>query len=462
MHLFTTLFFSLFSIFLVKYLINLKISVDKILIAIISFFLIVISFTSPFKSLSFLIFSMLLSPEIEVANIPGRSVVVRYDDIFLILIFITWLVRSAVFKGGEFIIKTPLNLPLLIYTSGYILSTFLGVMRGDINWKKSFFYLLKYTEYSMLYFMTVNIFYEERDIKKITKYGLIVLVCVIVYSFYYYFNATGSDVRATAPFEAPLGKSQDSEPASLGGYYIIWSFMLLGFISEINDIKKIFIILILLGAMYLSLLLTFSRASYIGMIAGLISFLFVVRKKRFLFIWLFTFLGIFSIVMPGISDKVKNRVKHTYEGSYAVNRVETPFGDIYLEDSAYARYKNLKHVITNVFPDYPIFGKGITGVGLGDSQYVLLIGESGIVGFLSFFWLIFSVIFIAKKVYIYSSDPFEKALGIGIFCATIGLLVQGFGVNSFIIVRIMEPYWFSVAILSVIYLKNLEEGYKKT
>ncbi|MGC8866666.1 MAG: hypothetical protein ACP5PA_00440 [Elusimicrobiales bacterium] len=401
---------------------------------------------------------MLLSPEIELAEIPGRSVVVRYDDIFLVLIFISWLVRSSISKERSFILKTPLNLPILVYTSIYILSTFLGVIRGDVQWKKAFFYVLKYSEYFMLYFMTVNVLYEEKDIKRIARYGVVVLITVVIYSFYYYHNASGIDIRTTAPFEASVGKPSESEPASLGGYYMIWSFILLGFIAEINSIKKILFTLIILAGMYLSLLLSFSRASYLAAVAGWVVFLIFVDKKRIFFMWLSIFLVVFSMTMPGISEKVKDRIRYTYEGDYATNRVETPFGDIYLEDSAYARYRNLKNVITNVLPSYPLLGKGVTGIGLGDSQYVLLLGEGGILGFLSFFWLIFSVLFVARKVYIISSDPFERAIGIGIFCATIALLVQGWGVNSFIIVRIMEPYWFSVAVLNVAYLKNLEKA----
>ncbi len=177
----------------------------------------------------------------------------------------------------------------------------------------------------------------------------------------------------------------------------------------------------------------------------------------------YLFVLAFSLHLPDIGEKVKTRIKSTYEGGEARNLVVTPFGVVKLEDSAYARYKSLENVILNVLPEYPFLGKGITGIGLGDNQYSLLLGESGIFGFLLFLWLIYSVLKISLSVYNKSENLYERALGLGVFCATIGFLIQGLGVNTFIIVRIMEPYWFCVALITVSYIRIVGiKKYEKT
>ncbi|MCX7641967.1 MAG: hypothetical protein N2Z20_04965 [Elusimicrobiales bacterium] len=454
MHIIITLIFCVVAIFLVKYILNIGTDLHSITLAFISMLLVFISFNYPIKSIIFLIYSMLLSPEISLAEIPGRNVVIRYDDIFLIIIFVSWLVRSSLFKSRAFIIKTPIIIPLVVYTSSYFISTFLGVLRGDIFLKKAFFYVLKYSEYFILYILSVNILYNENNLRKFINHAFIVLFIVIIYSFYYYFNSQGDFIRTTAPFEAPLDKPEESEPASLGGYYLIWSFFIISLLSEIKNLKTRIVFFVIIIALYISFLLTFSRASYYGMLVGFLFFLFFVQKRKLFFIWLTIFSIMFSLFLPGIGKKVRDRIKYTYEGEEAVNPVLTPFGVIMLEDSAYARYKSIENVILNVVPYYPIFGKGVTGIGLGDNQYALLLGESGIVGFLSFFWLIFSVVGLSIKVYHTSKDYYERALGLGVFCSTFALLAQGVGVNTFIIVRIMEPYWFFVALVTVIYLRN--------
>ncbi len=46
--------------------------------------------------------------------------------------------------------------------------------------------------------------------------------------------------------------------------------------------------------------------------------------------------------------------------------------------------------------------------------------------------------------------PYFKGLTIGFFAGFIGLLFHAIGANTFIIVRIMEPFWFFAGIIAVL------------
>lgn len=416
------------------------------------------AFFSSKASLLFLVFSMLLSPELSLGGVGGREIVVRYDDIFLIMVFFSWLARSAVFKKEGAFAKSPITKPLLFYTLVYILSTSFGVLRADIEYKKAFFYVLKYVEYYMLYFMTINILKDEKDFSRYLKYAWLVLLIVIAYSYYYYFNATGENIRASAPFEAPLNSPKESEPASLGGYYIVAFSMLLAFASEVSG-KALLFSGFTAVFMYQSLLYTFSRASYLGFLFSFIFFLIFSAKRRIFFI-LAAVLGIiFTLTLPGVSDRVENRIKSTYSGTEAIHAINTPFGEIKLEESAWLRYYSIKNVLESVLPRYPVMGRGVTGIGLGDNQYALVIGETGLVGLGAFIWLMISLFNVFYSVYRRGADTVSRTLGLGLLCALAGLLVQGLGVNTFIIVRIMEPFWFLTALASLAYIRI--EGDKK-
>jgi hypothetical protein len=52
-----------------------------------------------------------------------------------------------------------------------------------------------------------------------------------------------------------------------------------------------------------------------------------------------------------------------------------------------------------------------------------------------------------------SDDVYERSISLGVIVAIFAFLVQGLGVNTFIIVRIMEPFWFCVALVSLSYMK---------
>lgn len=415
-----------------------------------------VAFFRPKLSLVLLVFSMLLSPEIGLGGVGGgRSVVVRYDDILLVIIFLSWFARTALFKDRAFITSTPVQTPVLLYTALCVLSTALGVISGHIDAKTSFFYVMKYVEYFLLYFMTVNIVESEEEVRKYLKYGLAVAVLVTIYAYYYYASYGGADVRVTAPFEVPLGGDvTESEPASLGGYYIIIFGIFMALLTEASGYA--FLLAVgMLAFMFPAFLLTFSRASYIGFTA-MIPALFLLARSRRMFLLGFLSASLIALALvPAISSRVMERITMTYQGVYATQTVATTAsgGEIKLEESAAARVRSIRRVLFDHLPKRPVFGWGVTGVGLSDTQYALVLGETGILGAILFIWMLTRLFRTANMVFKSYDAPLIRALALGFMLSLVGLLFQAFGVNTFIIVRIMEPFWFIAALLSVLYLK---------
>ncbi|OGS08370.1 MAG: hypothetical protein A2270_02790 [Elusimicrobia bacterium RIFOXYA12_FULL_51_18] len=417
-----------------------------------------LAFFSPKLSLILLVFSMLLSPEMGGGIVDSsRSVVVRYDDILLVIIFLSWFARTSIFKDKPFITSTPVQTPILLYTALCFISTAFGVIRGDIDAKASFFYVMKYVEYFLLYFMTVNVVETEAEIKNYMRYGLIVAVIVAGYAYYYYYGS-GPDARATAPFEAPLGDPRDSEPASLGGYFLIVFGIFFAMLSE----SKGYSFLLALGMlifMFPAFLLTFSRSSYIGFTAMFPAIFFLSRRRRLFMSGFFSAGIVFIAIMPNLSHKVVERITMTYSGAYATQIFQAgTVGNIKLEDSAASRVYSIKRVLFEKLPKHPVFGWGVTGVGLGDTQYALVLGELGLLGAALFAWMMYRLFYTAKTVFRNSKEPVLRVLALGFMVALVGLLFQALGVNSFIVVRIMEPFWFMAALLSVAYLKIKKAG----
>lgn len=409
------------------------------------------AFFSPKLSLALLVVSMLFSPEIGLGALTShRSVVVRYDDILLVVIFFSWLARSAIRKDTVFVTDTPVQKPIILYTSLCVLSTMLGVLRGDIRFEVSIFYLLKYVEYFLLYFMTVNVLESKEDIARYLRYAFFVLLAVTVYAYFYYFSA-GPGARASAPFEAPLGKPQESEPASLGGYYLLAMGVLLALFAEGGG-RQFAYALGTLAFIFPAFLLTFSRASYIGFAFMALALIVKTNKRRLVLLAMVMAGSAALLASKGLSEKVRERVEMTYSGQYATHEVRFLGIEFRLEESAYIRYASLNEAFTRWLPKHPVLGRGVTGVGLGDTQYTLLIGELGLVGFFAFFWMLYSIYSAARDVYSEYDEPWIKAVALGLMISLIGLLGQAVGVNTFIIVRIMEPFWFLTAVIMKLYV----------
>src|SRR5512135_3412877 len=92
----------------------------KVFVALTVF---VLAFLKTDFAIIILIFSMLLSPEIAIGRVSDRAVTLRFDDIFLFVIFLGWLAKLAIFKELGLLKKTPLNGPIFVYILVCLLST---------------------------------------------------------------------------------------------------------------------------------------------------------------------------------------------------------------------------------------------------------------------------------------------------------------------------------------------------
>ena len=63
----------------------------------------------------------------------------------------------------------------------------------------------------------------------------------------------------------------------------------------------------------------------------------------------------------------------------------------------------------------------------------------------------------ALYAYRNTSDPLFSGLSLGYLAGFLAMLVHAIGANTFIIVRIMEPFWFLTAIIIMIPTIEAEE-----
>ena len=92
----------------------------------------------------------------------------------------------------------------------------------------------------------------------------------------------------------------------------------------------------------------------------------------------------------------------------------------------------------------------VTGYKFLDSQYLKVLIETGIIGLAAFVYLLYSIFKLRishlKKI----KTPYFKGNAIGFLAGFIGLLFHTLGTNTFIIVRIMDPFWFFAGIIVIL------------
>jgi len=401
--------------------------------------LFVVSFVSSQAALYFLIFSMLLGPEIIVGKTTGaslgRGITLRVDDFILIIVGFGWLARMAIHKELGLFLKTPLNKPIALYILVSLISTLVGALMGRLDLKTGFFFVLKYFEYMIIYFMVVNHVQEKKQIQYLL--WALLFTCVVV-SIFGIAQIPGGE-RVSAPFEGVRG-----EPNTFGGYLLFMMAITIGLFLTTNSWRDRLIYGGISVIAFIPFLFTQSRASYLAFFPMLVVFAWLSEKRKLVIIFLL-FLAVFlSLAAP---QKVRDRVTYTYKQRPHPDQVQ--IGTIRLDTSTSARLRAWSKALRDT-ESHPILGFGVTGYYFVDAQYPRVLVETGIIGMLSFILLMVAILKQGKMVFRKTGNSFNRGLSLGFVGGFIGLLVHAVGANTFIIVRIMEPFWFVLAMVVII------------
>ncbi|HEX9780852.1 MAG TPA: O-antigen ligase family protein [bacterium] len=384
-----------------------------------------------------LVFSMLLSPEISIAQLQSRAVVIRFDDLLMLVVFFTWLGKLAINKQLGLIRRTPLNVPLGLFIVGCIVSTGWGIINGSVVAPvKSVFYLLKYIEYFLLYFMIVNVIRDRAQVARFIA-AMLLTAFIVALNGYWQMVRYGAQWRVTAPFEGA-----HAEPNTLAGYLILMTGVCVGMALYSRSSLRRILLLGLAGFMFGPFLYTYSRGGYLGMI-GMYVCLCVV-STRFRPILIGGLVASASLAPALLPRTVFERLASTFDPRGMVQ-----LGQFRLAESPAYRVL-VWNVIWEKWREHPFLGYGVTGIGFVDSQYALVIGEVGAIGAGLFLWVQWRLVSLSLRAFRSLEDHWARGLSLGFLAGFVGLLLQAISGNVFIIVRIMEPLWFLAAVVTML------------
>jgi len=400
----------------------------------------VVAFTSVELTLYLLILSTLLSPELQfggstdptVSTTASRGVTLRLDDLLLTVICLTWLFRMAVRKELGTVRQTPINQPIAWYWLATLFATIAGFYAGRVG-MYGFFFVLKYLEYFVLFYMIINQINDEAAIK---RYIMVILftcfvVCILGIA------QIPSGERVSAPFEGEIG-----EPNSFGGYLVLMFAVTLGlFLNETDKMKRwrwagLLVIIIVPFAF------TESRSSYLAFMAMMGLFIIFSQHRRLLIGSCLVAAALLPFVLPG---NVINRVAYTIDQPKEAGQIKV--GNMHIDTSTSERLRSWENVLTKDFPKNPLLGVGVTGGRFMDAQYPRILSETGIIGLALFLWLLRRIWVLLRICRQSLSDTSLKGVALGTLCGFGGLLFHALGANSFIIVRIMEPFMILLGLL---------------
>ncbi len=397
-----------------------------------------IAFLKTEWAIHLLVLSMLLSPEFTAAGGLGtagsvegsKGAVLRLEDVLLVVIGVAWLARMAVHKQLSPLLRNVMNRSIGLYVLVAFLSTLIGIMGGRVHPMLGLAYVFKYMEYFVIFFLALHHISDWKALRRILITSGVTAMIVSINGIF----QIPSGRRVSAPFEGEVG-----EPNTLGGYLVLMMAIFGAMALEAPRRKQRVLLGSCVAVMGIPLLYTLSRSSWMAAAAATVFLLFTTRKKFRLVMVLIVIISCLLAFMP---PKVVERFQYTFTSQ----RTSVSVGDVSLDPSASERLRSWGEVAKDSVK-HPFLGFGVTGYHFIDAQYFRILIETGILGLAVFLYLIYSLakhsLGASRKLH----HPLLRGLNAGFLAALGGLLVHGIGANTFIIIRIMEPFWLFAALV---------------
>lgn len=387
--------------------------------------------------LIFLVTAIAFSPSFSAGVIEGGRVVeIRVEDVLIVILGLAWIAGFLISKK-EKIKKPPLFLPILAWLGIGFFSILVNWIFMNIGISRGFFYFLKEIEFFFLYFY---IFYHIKNLNSaecIINFWVIAGIlntCLIIYQL-----IAGIGYGSYGP-----SMFMEKGPLPSGGFFLILFANLfnifLYYYSRLNlsKIKKIILSLCILS-LSIGIISSGSRTSILGLILVVVLSMFFYQIKYGVVKSVFILLGlliIIGIIFSFVSSKVP----------YILGlQPEKALGSINIRSGIWKA--QIETMPENLF--YYFFGMG-KSVRLyteeSHSQYVRNFIETGIIGTIVFFILIFAILRRAFHGFLSGKGPFLIGLSSGLFISTCAMLFMSIAGEAFLVVKINEIYWFFTAI----------------
>ena len=356
---------------------------------------------------------------------------VALRDILLLLLLIYWIIRSATRKSAPFRFYARTTVPALLYIEAALLSM-IWAPRLDLATLE----LVQMGKVFLLYFVVANQIEKPSDLKFI----LWALLATIFFesALASLQLATGSSLSLGFLGEMQMDPEGDLErvggtlghPNRLARYLELLLPFCLGVFLIVKKRLFKFAALAVFASGFAAMIMTGSRGGWIATLAAVMLFFYLALRHRHIQsrqLIRLVFLSLVAISLIGMLffEQIENRITGEDHGSamsripmfqIALSIIEAhPVGGVGINNYA---------VIMREYND-TILGRRFSTIPRPvHNMYLLIAGETGMIGLIAFLLLVFALISVILRG-VKSTDPLFSLTGISLLCGLTAFLIHG-------------------------------------
>lgn len=413
-----------------------------------------------------------LYPKFPLFFLPKTSVAVRLEDFVILSAGLLFLIANM--TNILTILKNKIVLSIVLFFFIALASVLSGAyLTKTLTLQVGLLHLFRRVEYISLFVMSMFSIKTRENLSFLVKVTLLTFIYAFIYGFaqkYYGLPIITTQNSEYAKGAALLYRDGSHLVSTFAGHYDMASYIL--FLSPMlylllfanrDTYKRIFgethpyfartfVVLTITAGLWL-LVNAASRISIVSYMGGVFLALVAIRKFIyipivFFFIILFVnsagnLLSRYSTIFEVVLDKISTTevITEAFAQSETTRPTPTPTPVPVFED----RSTSIRTAVEwpralRALRKNPIFGTGYSSITLAtDNDYLRMLGESGIYGFLSFFLaLAFILLELSKKALQSKWDSLEGMFIVGIILALPGVLL------NMVFIDILEASKFAI------------------
>ncbi len=404
-------------------------------------------------SVGLLIFAISISPRINFGTLgSGRSIDLRYEDILIVVIMILWFFHHMLTRRGIYL--SPIFKPIFIYLSIAIISSCIGIIVWGIDPAMTFFFISKEIQYIVIFIIVANFIVKYSELSKIIN---VLLICSLIAGAYGLYQFVSGVFIGDAHGYYGIASIGELSSFATGGYFAIMMIIsaAIFFYSNTRFIKYTSTVASILSCF--ALILSGSRANVVGAaFATLILLLIIMTESRKIISYKFRILVLAVIILSIGSTYLFVEKTTTIARVTDINHMRESF--IYRAVEIYPK-------VWNEFKKSPIIGQGKTacslvigGTGEAHNHYLRILAEMGVIGLLSFLFMLLAIMKMSIKVYKNRKSDLGRAIGLSCLLCTISLMVAAIVQDAFIPVKVDEMFWLLVGLTVAVNRLNIKNS----
>lgn len=435
-----------------------------------------------------------LFPKFPLISIPGTYVAIRFEDVLLLLLGILTLIKIV--PNYKTLIKDKIIIALLIYFGIGAVSLLSGAFLTDtVGMGVGIFHFVRRIEY-IVPFVAALVLLKKDDIKNDVDFYLKLLMIVTVVTFIYGLGQRylSFPIIITQNEEYSKGIALRWTPGShinstFAGHYDLAAFMvmllpmLIALLFTLKGRAERLLVALSVGGGLWLLINSISRISQVSYLVAVTVSLLLIRKYKALSFVLAASL-ILIVTSSGLQARfgrlfevIYDKISITIQGSYTVLAdeisipgkklnapVATPTPVPVFEDRSTSIRLNVEWPrALRSFYKNPILGTGYSSISLAtDNDYLRLLGETGLLGFLSFWFVFFRIgQVLIKAIPLRSSwSAVEQSFLAGMFGAIVGTFLSASLIDLFEASKFATMFWMMLGIM-VFMVRNKEYDQKR-